>query len=120
MFVAHVLFSWVFGISKNLPGSDMATHVLGGVAIAYCSSKILTILCRRRVIGDLEIRVRTVLVFALTATAAVFWEFAEFGVDSYLGTRIQVDLANTMSDMALGILGCVVFLILQNSFQKDG
>ena len=50
-------------------------------------------------------------------TASVFWEFGEFTLDSCLGTHIQIDLDDTMSDMAFGILGGVLFLLRRGSRQ---
>jgi hypothetical protein len=46
-----------------------------------------------------------VLLLSLTATAAVFWEFAEFISDQWLNTHLQPSIANTMQDQFLGILG---------------
>lgn len=52
---------------------------------------------------------RTV-VFALTATAAVAWEFAERISDRCLHSHAQIGLDDTLFDMALGIVGGAVLL----------
>jgi hypothetical protein len=54
-----------------------------------------------------------VLVGSLTATAAVFWEFAEFTVDQLFATNVQVSLANTMKDLALGVAGAGAFILIR-------
>ena len=51
-----------------------------------------------------------ILVGSLTTSAAVVWEFAEFTLDSVAGSNVQVSLANTMQDMAMGMLGAVVMI----------
>ena len=85
-------------------------HPLGGIAITYFFSRALTILQKSGLVGAVDQRVRTVLLFALTATAAVFWEFGEFLVDHFFGTRMQRGLEDTLLDMFLGIVGGVGYL----------
>ena len=41
------------------------------------------------------------------------WEFAEFSSDRLVGTNIQVSLNNTMQDLALGMLGALVMVIVR-------
>jgi di/tricarboxylate transporter len=50
-----------------------------------------------------------VIVLGLTCAATVFWEFAEFLSDRYLGTHAQGALDDTLSDMLFGILGGTAF-----------
>ena len=42
---------------------------------------------------------------ALTCSATVVWEWAEFVSDHFFGTHAQVDLTDTMKDMLMGSLG---------------
>ena len=112
VFLLHVLFSACLGITKKLPGLDILSHFLGGIAIAFFFSVLADILRERGLISHLDRVVRQVLIFALTATAAVFWEFAEFVLDTYLGTHIQIDLQDTMSDIGFGILGGLAFICI--------
>jgi len=49
----------------------------------------------------------------LTTTVAVLWEFGEFIPDRIFGTNIQISLANTMQDLAMGMLGASVILALR-------
>jgi len=50
------------------------------------------------------------LIFALTGTATVFWEFAEFFSDQLFATHAQLGLGDTLLDMALGIGGGITYL----------
>ena len=61
-----------------------------------------------------------VLVAALATTAAVVWEFAEFSVDQAFGTNVQVSLANTMKDLAVGMAGAGLFLVVRVRQMRAG
>jgi len=112
VFVVHVFLFVFVRFYDRFPAFDMVTHFTGGVAIAYFFSGTLGILQRRGVIAAPDAAVRALLVFTLTVTAAMFWEFAEYGFDYLFSTRIQVDLADTLSDMALGVFGGLCFLVI--------
>jgi hypothetical protein len=43
----------------------------------------------------------------------VFCEFAEFTADQLFDRNVQVSLANTMRDMALGVAGSIAFILLR-------
>ncbi len=119
VFVFHLVLGWGFEIYEKISGLDMLTHCIGGIAIAFFFYETLVILSNKGVIESISRTIRSALVFALTATAAVFWEFAEYIVDMYLGTRIQRNLQDTIADMAFGIFGGVLFLIWSRAFRKD-
>lgn len=119
VFILHLLLGWSFDIYEKISGFDMFTHCIGGIAIAFFFSKILAILSNRGAIDSMSRTIRSTLVFTLTATAAVFWEFAEYIVDLYAGTRIQRNLQDTIVDMAFGIFGGMLFLIWWRSLRKD-
>jgi len=111
VFAVHVFLYVVVRFYDRFPAFDMVTHFTGGVAIAYFFSGSLGLLGRRGVIGMPDAIVRALLVFTLTVTAAMFWEFAEYGFDFLFSTHIQVDLLDTLSDMALGVFGGLCFLL---------
>ena len=73
--------------------------------MAYTSVQILTYLEQEKMSTELNKVVFLLLTFSVTATATVFWEFAEFIGDQWLDTNIQISLANTMQDQFMGILG---------------
>jgi len=43
----------------------------------------------------------------------VLWEFADFSLDRLAGMNVQVSLANTMQDMAMGMLGAVLVITVR-------
>ena len=104
--LAHVIASKVLNIYRIYPNMDIASHYLGGLSIAYSATKIIRYLEQQRVlVNPLNNVVFPVVLVSLTATAAVFWEFAEFSMDLLLSTNVQISLANTMQDQFMGILG---------------
>ena len=109
VFVLHVAASQA-GAYDIWPPTDIPMHVAGGFAIALFLSGLFRALPRDLVRKSRIVVLELVLVFALATTAAVIWEFAEFGVDQAFGTNVQVSLANTMKDLALGMAGAGVFL----------
>jgi hypothetical protein len=92
---AYILFPWL----------DIPMHFLGGLTMAYSLFLTLAILQERRAISRLDKLIEWILVFALVATIAVFWEFAEFSMDRLLGTNVQISLQNTMQDLFIGVVG---------------
>jgi hypothetical protein len=97
-------------------------HYLGGLSMAYSLSLAQTSLQNHKVDSQLDKIIELVLVFTLVATVAVFWEFAEFLLDHWLGTDLQVSLPNTMRDLLMGILGAgtlVGYKIVKNPLRFD-
>jgi hypothetical protein len=116
---AH-LFVWqVLDLYKTFPNLDIPFHFAGGLSIAYTSTRILSYLEKEKIIPALNQAVFLVLIFSLTATATIFWEFAEFIGDQLLNTNIQISLANTMQDQLMGILGGAAWIVLYTrKFEK--
>src|SRR5512143_1087932 len=110
--VTHVFLVGVVHLYTRFPAADMPMHFSGGLAIAYFVSRCFRLLPRDGTRRSRVVVLELVLIVSLTATAAVFWEFAEFVIDRILGTDLQVSLANTMSDMAMGISGAIAFAIV--------
>jgi hypothetical protein len=109
----HVLASRVFHAYARVPHLDDILHFLGGVAIAFFLHLLSLEGSRRGMLAPYQRMTHIALVFAFTCTAALFWEFAECLSDRYLGTQAQGnDLADTMLDMFLGVLGGVFFLVI--------
>jgi len=110
--LAHGIASNVLDLYRVFPNLDIPFHFMGGFSIAYTSTQVLAYLERERITVALNRVVFLVLILALTATATVFWEFAEFIGDKLLDTNIQISLANTMQDQFMGILGGVTWVLL--------
>ena len=60
------------------------------------------------------------LAFSLTCTVALFWEFGEFLSDQYLGTGVQLSLAETLADLFLGASAYLGLSLLLRPSRKLG
>jgi hypothetical protein len=117
--LAHLIASKGLNLYMIFPKLDILFHFAGGLSIAYTSAQILSYLEREKITATLNQVLVLVLIFSLTATATVFWEFAEFSGDQLLGTNIQISLANTMQDQFIGILGGVTWMFIHTrKFEK--
>ena len=105
----HGALALVEGYDRFIP-LDVLMHLAGGMAVAWCFARALDVLVGHGFVRLPERPVWDVLVIALTATAAVVWEFAEWSSDFFVGTRSQRGLDDTMLDMLLGVVGGLVFL----------
>jgi len=114
------ILACLLGVTERLPWIDKVFHPVGGYAIAYCVSRSLEMLATRGASPRLGGALRAGFIISMTATAALFWEFAEFAVDSGLAMRFQTDLTDTMSDMALGLVGGIIFLALHRRAAAGG
>jgi len=113
VFCTHVFLNRILHAYEIWPPADIPMHFAGGLAMAFFISRCFQTLPREEVRRSRVIVLELLLVGSLTATAAVFWEFAEFSVDQMFGTNVQRSLANTMQDMALGIAGAGFFIVLR-------
>lgn len=111
VFVLHLLFCTELGFYARYNLTDELMHPLGGFAIAFAAARGLDELRRRRVVPDPGRLQRALLIFSLTATAAVAWELSEYFADRYLGTRTLGDVEDTLFDLALGLVGALAYLV---------
>jgi len=117
--LVHLIASKVLNLYTIFPNLDIPFHYIGGLSIAYTSAQILSNLEKAKISTTLNKVVFLVLIFSLTATATVFWEFAEFIGDQFLNANIQISLANTMQDQFMGILGGSTWVFLYfKKFEK--
>lgn len=113
VFSLHVLATRVFGVYEIWPPADIPMHFAGGLAIAFFMSQAFRALPREVVRSSRLVVLEAILVLSLTISAAVVWEFAEFSLDTILGSNVQVSLANTMQDLAMGMLGSLVMVAIR-------
>ena len=95
-------------------------HFAGGLSIAFFVSQCFRALPREIVRSSRIVVLELILAVSLTATAAMVWEFAEFTLDRVAGSNVQVSLPNTIQDMALGLLGAIVFSALRTRQLRAG
>jgi len=110
VFLAHLFLSRGIGAYGVLPWLDKPVHLLGGAAIAYFFDCSLGILEEHGMLEAMGDRVRWLLAATLTASATIVWEFAEYTTDRLGWTRAQAGLEDTLGDMALGLLGGLMWL----------
>jgi hypothetical protein len=110
VFLTHLIAARVLHLYDLFPHVDILFHFLGGLSIAFTATHLFCYLESENII-DLNKAIFLVLVISLTATTTVFWEFAEFLSDQLLGTQLQPNLANTMQDQFLGILGGCTWIV---------
>ena len=104
--VMHSVLSAIFG---HEPYVDPAIQLCGGVAIAYLLHQCCTYL--PVILGQPSTLGRNLMAFGLTAAVAIIMEVIEFFLDSILGTNFTGDVAETVRDLILGLMGAMVFLI---------
>ena len=97
-------------------------HFCGGVAIAYFISRCFQLLPREAatIKRSRIVLLELLLIGSLTATTAVFWEFAEFTLDQVFGSNVQVSLANTMQDLMMGISGAILWVFIRSRQLRTG
>lgn len=113
VFTAHVIATRVFGVYRIWPPADIPMHFAGGLAIAFFMSQAFRALPREIVRSSRLVVLEAILVLSLTTSAAVVWEFAEFSLDTLVGSNVQVSLPNTMQDLAMGMLGALVLVAIR-------
>ena len=77
IFLVHLAVKGLGGY-EMFPAVDIPFHYMGGLSIAYTASRILLYFESEKITAELNKVIFLVLLFSLTATAAVSWEFAEF------------------------------------------
>ena len=120
VFGLHVFISRVLNAYVLFPPLDIPMHFFGGVAIAYFFASCARALPAGVISPSLRPWLVAVVVFALTGTATVFWEFAEFLSDQLFATHAQLGLADTLLDMALGIGGGATYLSMAARSRRLG
>jgi hypothetical protein len=113
VFLLHVLLSkQVLNFYSVFHPLDIPVHILGGVAMAHFLSTAFAAIPDELIAPRIRGLAQAIAVWSLTATAAVFWEFAEFFSDIVFGTTAQRGLRDTMKDLFFGIFGATLYLVL--------
>ena len=108
VFAVHLIGIYLFDAYSVFPAFDIPMHFLGGVSIGLSAVIGYKTLVRTKYMHPIPFLLLLFLVTAITVLAAVVWEFAEFAADTYLGTRMQPSLPDTMLDLFLGMCGGAV------------
>jgi hypothetical protein len=117
VFLLHVVLDAGLDAYAAWPRADVPMHFAGGAAMCFFLSRVLRPLLRDMP-GARRTLLESLLAGGLTVTVAVFWEFAEFGLDRAAGMNLQVGLGNTMQDLALGIVGAAAYLATRATIRR--
>ncbi len=99
---------------------DDYLHFLGGAAIAFSTSHILSILESQVLIHIKNALLKLLIILASVALAAVVWECYEFILDILYTPINQPSVPDTIKDMVMGLLGgTVTGSILIHFFNKS-
>jgi len=93
---------------------DIPVHFFGGLSIAYMVSGLYQLLPLSEGKPGRVVILELVLIFSLTAVAAVFWEIGEYATDQLLGTTVQVGLLDTMEDLVAGMMGATMMVLVRS------
>ena len=112
--IGHAVFAGLYG---HEPYVDPVMHFAGGMAAAYSFRFATSIM--KEVFGVPTELGSDVMSFGLTCAAALVWETGEFCSDTFLGTNVQKDNANTMRDLILGAAGAIAFIAARRLFKTS-
>lgn len=94
----------------------MPTHFCGGVAMTYFYMVAGT--HSQALIGRIPKPVHLLMALGLTAITAVVWEFLEYSSDMILGTKMNLGVSDTLSDLFFGLAGGVVMVAVAVLFPR--
>ena len=113
VFCLHLYLWKQTSLYLSFPFIDIPLHLVGGFAIAYFFSGVLTIGAETKVAGPVSGVMRVILLISLTCVAGVLWEFAELGLDRDPRTPLQLGLQDTLGDILLGMVGGALYAIAE-------
>ncbi|WP_145197146.1 hypothetical protein [Planctomycetes bacterium Poly30] len=108
----HLLLSKGTRAYATYPSLDIGMHFLGGVAIAWFFWRAVQAESGAQVLGQLSRSGKALLTWALSGTATVVWECAEWTTDRLGVTHAQAGLPDTMLDLAMGLAGAILVLLI--------
>jgi len=110
VFIFYAFAAKGFNAYILYPDLDIPTHFFGGIAITYFF--LVSIGHAQSLIGRVPPIIQMPLALGLTAITAVVWEFLEFASDFALGTKMNLGVSDTLSDLFFGLLGGTVMVLM--------
>lgn len=104
-FLLNEILSRAVALYERYPWIDIPMHAIGGMIVAWSMSLVVNAWQQKKYLGKVRPIIRVVFITALVGTIAVLWEFHEFARDRFLGEQTQPNLADTMGDLFLGLVG---------------
>ena len=109
VFVFYAVAAKAFDAYIRFPWLDMPTHFAGGLAITYFY--VTAIALSQKQLGHIPNLIQPLTATGLTAITAVVWEFLEYSSDVVLGTKMNLGVTDTLSDLFFGLLGGIVMVV---------
>ena len=103
----------IFGWFDDYPALDMPTHFLGGMAITYFYQAAIR--NAQVYVGTIPPLVQVLFAVTSTGTTTVLWEIYENLLDHFFGTHTVRNVQESVIDMALGLAGAVVLVVMRRS-----
>jgi len=111
VFIFYAVAAKSFNVYLIYPWLDIPTHFCGGLAITYFY--LAASLHAQVLIGRISRVVQLLLSLGMTAITAVIWEFLEYSSDIMLGTKMNLGVSDTLSDLFFGLLGGLVMVVVR-------
>lgn len=116
--IIHEICAHAYGnLYEVWPPLDIPMHFLGGVAIAYFGAVFLSQSAQKKILIIQSELMTSILILALTLSAATGWEYVEWLSDHTLGTQTQKGLDDTLFDTVVGLIGGCLFVLITKGKQ---
>ncbi len=113
--IALVLLHFVLratGIYHEVADLDLVMHFTGGLLISYVAARFVGRARRAALFVSRHPAFDVLLIFSVTVTAAVCWEFFELLLDRFGDANVDNGRVNTLEDLASGMAGACTFIAL--------
>ena len=119
LLILHIYMARVLHLHAILWWLDSVEHLLGGILITHSYYLLIRYSNDKQLLPRIPKSIMLILLFTMTGTTTVLWEFAEYTLDYYFDLRMQAGVADTMLDMFLGIVGGVIVILAVGRSSKN-
>ena len=98
---------WFWGRIEWFSYIDIPLHLIGGLVSSLCFLLFVATYFGTRTMRQIPWSLRCLLVLGFTGLVTIGWEFFENFTDTFLGTRLQSTVIETLKDMAVGLVGAL-------------
>lgn len=98
---------------------DLVVHFTGGLAMSYVAAHFVSRARERALFVSRHPAFDALLIFSVTVTAAVCWEFLEILFDRYADADVDNGRVNSLADLAAGMVGACTFILVWWSLRRS-
>lgn len=120
VFLSAVLFNasgWVFGFYETFPPYDEISHFITPTVFTMVLGGIITKIFYNRIAKRVPFFFYILL--ALGVALGAVWEIGEYIFFTYIQTRYEMTMEDTISDLALDVLGAAIGSYIISRWDKD-